>query len=57
MNIFVVEYKATDSKGIYKGQTKVIASGEQHASEKVLKEIKQRLGHGSRAEVTNVEEA
>lgn len=56
-NTYIVDYKASDSKGIYRGQTKVMASGEQHASEKVLKEIKQRLGHGSRAEVTNVEEA
>lgn len=56
-NTFIVEYKASDSRGVYRGQTKIIAANEQHASEKVIKELKQRLGHGSRAEVTNVVEA
>lgn len=56
-NTYVVDYKASDSKGVYRGQTRIVASGEQHASDKVIKEIKHRLGHGSKAEITNVAEA
>lgn len=56
-NTYIVEYKASDSNAVYRGQTRVIAANEQHASEKVLKEIKYRLGHGSKAEVTSVIEA
>ena len=56
-NTYVVEYKASDSNAVYRGQTRVTAANEQHASEKVIKEIKHRLGHGSKAEVTNVAEA
>lgn len=56
-NIYIVEYQASDSRGIYRGQTKIIAANEQHASDKVIKELKQRLGYGSRAEITSVAEA